>query len=227
MSESIAATGQMELHHIAFLQFTGRFAAQNQRSQLVLRKLYDWTLSLASHRHAAVALFLIAFIESSFFPIPPDILLIPMILAARSKAWRYAAICMIGSVLGGMAGYAIGHFLFDSIGQPVLNFYGYSAKFDQFRDYYNEWGAWAVFIAGVTPFPYKVITILSGVTSLDPVIFSIASILARGIRFFLIAALIWKFGPPIRNFIEKQLGLVFSIFIIGLIGGFVAIKYLI
>ncbi|AUG51717.1 YqaA family protein [Thalassospira marina] len=192
----------------------------------MLRRLYDWTLSLASHRHAAIALAVIAFVESSFFPIPPDILLIPMILAARNKAWRYATICMVASVLGGLAGYAIGHFLFESVGQPVLGFYGYASKFEQFRDYYNEWGAWAVFIAGVTPFPYKVITILSGVTGLDPVIFSVASVLARGIRFFLIAGLIWQFGPPIRDFIEKRLGLVFTIFIVGLVGGFVAIKYL-
>ncbi|OKH88772.1 YqaA family protein [Thalassospira sp. TSL5-1] len=193
----------------------------------MLRRLYDWTLSLASHRHAAIALAVIAFAESSFFPIPPDILLIPMILAARNKAWRYATICMVASVLGGLAGYAIGHFLFESVGKPVLGFYGYASKFETFRDYYNEWGAWAVFIAGVTPFPYKVITILSGVTSLDPVIFSVSSVLARGIRFFLIAALIWQFGPPIRDFIERRLGLVFTVFIVGLVGGFVAIKYLI
>ncbi len=193
----------------------------------MLRRLYDWTLSLASHRHATIALAIIAFAESSFFPIPPDILLIPMILAARNKAWRYATICMVASVLGGLAGYAIGHFLFESIGKPVLAFYGYASKFDTFRDYYNEWGAWAVFIAGITPFPYKVITILSGVTALDPVIFSISSILARGIRFFLIAGLIWQFGPPIRDFIERRLGLVFTVFIVGLVGGFVAIKYLI
>ncbi|RCK52220.1 cytochrome B561 [Thalassospira profundimaris] len=193
----------------------------------MLRRLYDWTLSLASHRHATIALAIIAFAESSFFPIPPDILLIPMILAARNKAWRYATICMVASVLGGLAGYAIGHFLFESVGKPVLAFYGYASKFETFRDYYNEWGAWAVFIAGVTPFPYKVITILSGVTSLDPVIFSVSSVLARGIRFFLIAALIWQFGPPIRDFIEKRLGLVFTVFIVGLVGGFVAIKYLI
>tara|TARA_R110000868_G_scaffold358331_1_gene619890 strand:+ start:58872 stop:59459 length:588 start_codon:yes stop_codon:yes gene_type:complete len=190
----------------------------------VLRSLYDWTLNLAAHRHAGIALFIIAFIESSIFPIPPDVLLIPMIVAAPTRAWRFALICLVGSVLGGIAGYGIGYFLFESIGQPVLQLYGYSAKFDAFRDYYNEWGAWAVFIAGVTPFPYKVITILSGVTALDPSVFMVASVLARGLRFFVIAALIWKFGPTIRDFIEKRLGLVFTIFIVVLVGGFAAIK---
>ena len=190
----------------------------------MLRSLYDWTLNLAAHRHAGIALFIIAFIESSIFPIPPDVLLIPMIVAAPTRAWRFALICLVGSVLGGIAGYGIGYFLFESIGQPVLQLYGYSAKFDAFRDYYNEWGAWAVFIAGVTPFPYKVITILSGVTALDPSVFMVASVLARGLRFFVIAALIWKFGPTIRDFIEKRLGLVFTIFIVVLVGGFAAIK---
>ncbi|OSQ47048.1 YqaA family protein [Thalassospira alkalitolerans] len=190
----------------------------------MLRSLYDWTLNLAAHRHAGIALFIIAFIESSIFPIPPDVLLIPMIVAAPTRAWRFALICLVGSVLGGIAGYGIGYFLFESIGQPVLQLYGYSAKFDAFRDYYNEWGAWAVFIAGVTPFPYKVITILSGVTALDPSVFMVASVLARGLRFFIIAALIWKFGPVIRDFIEKRLGLVFTIFVVVLVGGFVAIK---
>ena len=190
----------------------------------MLRSLYDWTLNLAAHRHAGIALFIIAFIESSISPIPPDVLLIPMIVAAPTRAWRFALICLVGSVLGGIAGYGIGYFLFESIGQPVLQLYGYSAKFDAFRDYYNEWGAWAVFIAGVTPFPYKVITILSGVTALDPSVFMVASVLARGLRFFIIAALIWKFGPVIRDFIEKRLGLVFTIFVVVLVGGFVAIK---
>jgi membrane protein YqaA with SNARE-associated domain len=147
-----------------------------------------------------------------------------MIIAAPTRAWRYALICLVGSVLGGIAGYGIGYFLFESIGQPVLQLYGYSAKFDVFRDYYNEWGAWAVFIAGISPFPYKVITILSGVTALDPAIFMVASVLARGLRFFIIAALIWKFGPVIRDFIERRLGLVFTIFVVVLVGGFAAIK---
>lgn len=190
----------------------------------MIRSLYDWTMNLAGHRHAGWTLFFIAAIESSVFPIPPDILLIPMIIAAPTRAWRYALICLVGSVLGGLVGYGIGFFLFETVGRPVLELYGYAGKFDQFRDYYNDWGAWAVFIAGVTPFPYKVITILSGVTALDPVVFTLASILARGLRFFVIAALIWKFGPVIRDFIERRLGLVFTIFIVVLVGGFAAIK---
>jgi len=192
----------------------------------VLRPLYDWTLNLAGHRHALWALAAISFVESSFFPIPPDILLIPMVLAAPTRAWKIALVCTVASVLGGMAGYGIGMFLFEEVGRPMLEFYGYGPKFAEFKATYNEWGAWAVFIAGVTPFPYKVITILSGVTALDPAVFSIASVLARGLRFFLVAALLWKFGPPIRDFIEARLGLVFTIFCVGLVGGFVAIKYL-
>tara|TARA_R110002049_G_scaffold71979_6_gene185285 strand:- start:16558 stop:17238 length:681 start_codon:yes stop_codon:yes gene_type:complete len=209
--------------HIEF-RSTHKTTLRLEGAPAVLRSLYDWTMNLAAHRHAGLALFFIAAIESSVFPIPPDILLIPMIIAAPTKAWRYALICLVGSVLGGMVGYGIGYFLFETVGQPVLQLYGYAAKFDQFRDYYNEWGAWAVFIAGVTPFPYKVITILSGVTALDPVVFTVASIFARGLRFFVIAALIWKFGPAIRDFIERRLGLLFTIFVVVLIGGFAAIK---
>jgi membrane protein YqaA with SNARE-associated domain len=193
----------------------------------VIRPLYDWTLALAGHRHALWALAAVSFIESSIFPIPPDVLLIPMVLAAPTRAWKIALVCTVSSVLGGMLGYGIGYFLFEQVGRPLLEFYGYAPKFAQFKDTYNEWGAWAVFIAGVTPFPYKVITILSGVTALDPAVFSIASVLARGLRFFLVAALLWKFGPPIKDFIEARLGLVFVVFCVGLVGGFVAIKYLI
>jgi len=130
-------------------------------------------------------------------------------------------------VLGAMLGYAIGVFLFDQIGRPLLEFYGYSDKFDEFRALYNEWGSWVVFIAGLTPFPYKVITILSGVTRLDLAIFVIASIFARGIRFFVVAALLWRFGPPIRDFIERRLGILFMLFVVLLIGGFVVIKWLV
>jgi len=183
-------------------------------------------MDLAARKDAVWALAAIAFIESSVFPIPPDVLLIPMILAARDRAWRYAAICTIGSVLGGMLGYGIGYFLFEAAGLPVLDFYGYADKFDSFRAQYNEWGAWIVFIAGVTPFPYKVITIASGATQLDPWVFTVASISARGLRFFLVAALLWWVGPPIREFIERRLGLMTVLFFVLLIGGFVVLKYL-
>jgi membrane protein YqaA with SNARE-associated domain len=193
----------------------------------MLRRLYDWTMGLAAHRHATAVLGFISFIESSIFPIPPDVLMIPMVLADRARAWRIALVCTVTSVLGAMVGYAIGVYLFEEIGRPILEFYGYSAKFEEFRGLYNEWGSWVVFTAGLTPFPYKVITILSGVTRLDLVIFIVASILARGIRFFVVAALLWKFGAPIRDFIERRLGVLFTLFVVLLIGGFVVIKWLV
>jgi len=192
----------------------------------VLRTLYDWTLAQAAKPHALSILACVAFIESSIFPIPPDILLIPMILAFRDRAWTIAGICTIASVLGGFAGYGIGMFLFDQIAQPVLSFYGYMDKFETFTELYNAWGAWIVFGAGVTPFPYKVITIASGMTGLDPVVFSIASLLARGLRFYLIAFLLWKFGGPIRVFIEAHLGKLATIFFVLLLGSFIALKFL-
>src|SRR5690606_13319700 len=166
-----------------------------------------------------------SFIESSFFPIPPDVLLIPIVLAARTQWFRIALVCTIASVAGGMFGYAIGYYLFESIGRPLLDFYGYGAQFAEFQALYNEWGAWIVFVAGVTPFPYKVITIASGVTQLDLLTFTVASTVARGMRFFVVAALLWWIGPPVRAFIEKRLGLMFTIFVVLLIGGFVAIRY--
>jgi len=190
----------------------------------LLRRLYDWTLDLAAQPYAFWALALIAFVESSIFPIPPDVVLIPMILAARDKAWKIAAVCTVASVIGGLAGYGIGHFLFEEVGRPMLAFYHYDAKFASFQDTYNEWGAWAVFIAGVTPFPYKVITILSGTTGLDLPVFIVSSVLARGLRFFIVAALLWHFGTPIRAFIEKRLGLLFVLFTVLLVGGFVVLK---
>lgn len=192
----------------------------------MLRGLYDWMLNLAAHRHARWGLALVAFAESSVFPIPPDVALVPMILADRAKAWGHAAVCTIASVVGGIAGYAIGYFLFDTLGQAILEFYGYSAAFDDFATRYNDWGAWIVFIAGVTPFPYKVITIASGVTSLNFGIFMAASILARALRFFAVASLLWWFGPPIRQFIDRYFGLLTILFTMLLIGGFLAIKWL-
>lgn len=192
----------------------------------MLRRLYDWTMAQAVTPHAMVTLALVAFIESSVFPIPPDVLIIPMVLAARHKAWRIAIVCTVASVVGGFAGYGIGMFLFDQVAEPILRFYGYMAKFSSFQELYNHWGAWIVFGAGVTPFPYKVITIASGMTGLDPLVFGLASVLARGLRFFFIAWLLWKFGAPIRAFIEAHLGKLATIFFVLLIGGFVALKFL-
>ena len=192
---------------------------------VMLQGIYKWTMRLAEHRHAGSALFAVSFIESSFFPIPPDVMLMPMVLAQRAKAWVYATIATVGSVIGGFFGYAIGFFLFEQVAKPLLSIYGYLDKFDTFALQYNDYGAWIVFFAGVTPFPYKVITIASGATVLNLFVFGIASVAARGLRFFLVAALLYWFGPPIRAFIEERLGLVLTVFLILLFGGFLAIKY--
>ena len=192
----------------------------------MLRSLYDWTMGLAAHKHALAALALIAFIESSVFPIPPDILISPMVLAARDQAWRIALIATVASVLGGLAGYAIGAGLYETIGRPVLEFYGYGEKFLSFQEVYAEWGLWIVAGAGFTPFPYKVITIASGVMDLDLATFTIASVVSRGARFLLLAGLLWYFGPPIKRFIENNLPLLATLFFVLLFGGFVAVRYL-
>lgn len=192
----------------------------------MIKALYDWTFSLAEHPRALWALAIVAFVESSVFPIPPDILMIPMIIARPSKAFVIAGVAMVASVLGGMLGYYIGWGLFESVGRPVLEFYGKADKFGEFAERYNEYGAWAVLIAGVTPFPYKVITILSGSTGLSLPVFIVSSIVARGLRFFIVAALLWKFGAPIRDFIEKRLGLMFTIFVALLLAGFAVVKFL-
>ena len=191
----------------------------------MLRRFYNWTMNLAGHRNAVSVLAIISFIESSIFPIPPDIMLIPMVLANRARAFRIAFICTVASVLGGLLGYGIGVFLFEEIGSPLLEFYGFAPKFTEFQSKYNDWGAWAVFVAGVTPFPYKVITILSGVTALDLSVFITASVAARGLRFFLVAGLLWKFGEPIRKFIEKYMGLLFVLLSGLLVGGFFIMKF--
>ncbi len=192
----------------------------------MLRPFYDWTLRVSGHRHAERWLAAVSFIESSVFPIPPDVMIVPMVLADRARAWRIALVATLASVAGGVFGYAIGSLFFEALGQPILNLYGYAEKFTSFADRYNEWGAWIVFGAGVTPFPYKVITIASGVTRLDLLVFVIASVLARGLRFFLVAGLLWYFGPLIRRLLERRLGLITIIFFVLLFGGFVAIKWL-
>lgn len=192
----------------------------------MIRRLYDWTLSWAAHPRALWVLAFVSFIESSVFPIPPDIMLIPMVLAAPHRAWLIAGVCTLASVAGGMAGYAIGFYAFETLGEPILTALGKADSFEGFRTTYNEWGAWAVLIAGVTPFPYKVITVLSGATQLSLPVFILASIVARGLRFFIVAALLWKFGAPIRDFIEKRLGLVFTAFVVVLVGAFVLLRFL-
>lgn len=193
---------------------------------MMIRRLYDWTLSLSAHPRALWALAIVAFIESSFFPIPPDLIMIPMIIAAPRKAWLIALIATVSSVIGGLFGYFIGAVLFDSMGQAIFDFYGKGDAVAGFNQRFNDYGAWAVLVAGVTPFPYKVITIMSGWTGLSLPVFIVASIIARGLRFFILAGLLWKFGAPIRTFIEKYLGLLFTLFVVLLIGGFYLVRYI-
>ena len=163
----------------------------------LLRKIYDWTLSKSRHPKATWFLALVSFTESSFFPIPPDIILIPMIIAKRINAFLYAFICTFSSVLGGVAGYCIGYFLFNSLGLLILNYYGFNNQFINFENYYHEYGIWIVLGAGFTPFPFKFITIASGVFSLNIFLFIFVSIIARGLRFYLIALLLKLFGKNI------------------------------
>lgn len=192
----------------------------------MIKRLYDWTMLWAEHRYALAALAFIAFIESSFFPIPPDILMIPMILAAPHRAFLIAGIALFSSVLGGLAGYAIGALAFEQIGQPILASLGKADAAAEFNTRFNDMGFWPVLIAGLTPFPYKVITIMSGWTGMPLGTFIVTSIIARGLRFFLVAALLWKFGPPIRDWIERRFGLATILFVAVLLGGFAAIRLL-
>lgn len=191
----------------------------------MMRRLYDWMMAKARDERAPQALFWVSFIESSFFPIPPDVMLVPMVIAQRLKAWWYATVATIGSVLGGAAGYAIGYFFFEQIGRPILEFYGKAESFGEFTTWFNEWGVWILIIKGMTPFPYKVLTITAGVTHMPFIEFMLASVVARAMRFYLVAGLLYFFGEPIREFIEKRLTLVTTAFVVLLVLGFVAIKY--
>ncbi len=190
----------------------------------MIQRLYDWTLSLAEHRHALWVLAFVAFLESSMFPIPPDIIMIPMIIARPNRAFVIAGVALGASVIGGLLGYAIGALAFEALGEPILTALGKADAMSEFATRFNDVGFWAVLIAGVTPFPYKVITIMSGVTAMPLGTFIATSILARGLRFFLVALLLWKFGAPVRDFIEKRLPLMFTLAVALLLGGFFAIK---
>lgn len=192
--------------------------------QKLIHKTYDTMLSLSAKDHAMLFLFLVAFAESSFFPIPPDVMIIPMVLATPQKAWKIAGLATFASVIGGYFGYIIGSCFFDLIAKPLLEMYNALNQFKEFENYYHLYGAWIVFGAGITPFPYKIITIASGVVHLDLFVFTIASVLARGIRFFLVAWLLKKYGAPMKVFIEKNLGWLSVLFLILLIGSFALIK---
>ena len=192
----------------------------------MIYRLYSRTLAVAAHRHAMAAMALISFAESSFLPLPPDILHVPMTLAQPRRAWLIAAVCTIASVTGGYVGYAIGYFLFDAIGLPVLEFYHMMDKYEAFKAAFAEWGAWIIVIKGLTPIPFKLVTIASGAAQFDLVTFTLASLVSRSLRFFLLAALLWRFGEPIRDFIERRLMLVTSMIAAALVGGFVVLRYL-
>jgi membrane protein YqaA with SNARE-associated domain len=193
----------------------------------LLRSLYNWTMANAKGRHAWAALFAISFAESSFFPIAPDVMLMPMVLADRKRAFLLAGWCTLASVLGGMLGYAIGSLLYDSIGQWVIRVYGYGDKIDEFRSFYAEWGAWVILIKGALPIPYKLITILSGFAGYNFGMFVILSTITRGLRFGAEAALLYRFGEPIRGFIEKRLELAMLLIVGTIIAGLIMAKYVI
>ena len=186
----------------------------------VLRKLYNLVMRLSQHKYALPALGLVSFSDSIFFPIPPDVVLIPMVIAKRNKAWLYATVCTITSVAGAIIGYLIGFYLFSEIGEYLLRLYGYQGKFNDFQHWYNSYGIIIIFIAGLTPLPYKVFTITSGFLGLPLGVFVLGSLLSRGLRYFLVSALLWWIGEPIRLFIEKYLFWVTFGFIILLISGF-------
>jgi membrane protein YqaA with SNARE-associated domain len=192
----------------------------------MLRRLYDWVMGLAAGRHAPKALAGVSFAESSFFPIPPDVMLIPMVVAKRNDAWKIATICTVASVLGGLFGYFIGMFLFEPLARPIIEFYHYTEAFENLQAWFEEWGLLIVFIAGFTPVPYKVFTIASGFAGLALPVFVLGSVVSRGARFFLVAGLLYLYGEPIRKFIEERLGLMTVVFSVLLVGGFVAIRFL-
>ena len=190
----------------------------------ILRKSYDWVLHWSETPYGPAALFLVAFIESSFFPFPPDVLLIALALGLPKKSFHFALMCTIGSVLGGMFGYYIGMAFFDLIGLKILQFYGAVTRFDQVQELYSQYGGWVVAIAGFTPIPYKVFTIASGVFSMNFPLFVIVSFFSRGARFFIVAGLIWKFGEPIKSFIDRYFNVLSVAFFIILVLGFVIVK---
>ena len=192
----------------------------------MIRSLYDWVIRLAAHPRAIPALGLVSFLESSFFPIPPDVMLIPMVLANRKKAFTIAAVCTVCSVVGGLLGYAIGYYFFETIGAWVVKTYGLQAGLERFREQFAHWGIWVILIKGLTPIPYKLVTIASGIAHFNLGVFIIASLVTRGARFFLVAALLRAYGPPIRDFIERRLTLVTSAFGALVVLGFLSLRFL-
>lgn len=191
----------------------------------MFRRLYDWTLSLSTKPGAPWALAAISFAESSFFPVPPDVILAPMSLARPDRAWYYAGICTVASVIGGLVGYAIGALLYDSLGLWLIEFYNLGGSMDQFRHAYAEYGHWIILIKGVTPIPYKLVTIASGFAGYNLLWFFGLSIVTRGIRFAMIAGLMQLFGDPIRRLLERHFGLVMGLVLFFVVGGFAVARF--
>jgi len=188
------------------------------------RRLYHWVLSWAEHPQGTWALFALAFAESSFFPIPPDVLLIALCLGRPRRAAWFACVCTAGSVLGGLAGYAIGMGLYESVGRPILEFYGLTERYVEVQDLYRRYDVWAVGIAGLTPIPYKVFTVTAGAFGISLPGFVLASIVGRGLRFGIVAALLRIWGEPAREFIDRHLGILTILFAVLLVGGFVLVR---
>jgi membrane protein YqaA with SNARE-associated domain len=193
----------------------------------MLRRLYSWTMRLAEGPHALLALVAVSFAESSFFPLPPDTLLIPMVLAQRQRAFVLAFWCTVASVLGGMFGYAIGSLLYDSVGKWIVNLYGYGQSIETFRETYAQWGAWIILLKGLTPIPYKLVTLASGFAGYNFGLFVLLSIVTRSLRFFLVAGLLYVYGEPIRGFLERRLEAVALGMVAVIISGFVIVKYVV
>lgn len=192
----------------------------------MLRKSYDWIISYANKPQAIWVLAAISFAESSFFPLPPDPLYIAMILADKKRTWILAIVCTLTSVLGGILGYLIGSFLFDTLGQWIIQSYGLQESFLQLQNKFLEWGFWIIALKGLTPIPYKIVTITSGVVGINMVTFLMASIIARGFRFFMVAGLLWHYGPDIKRFIDKNLTFVTILSLAALAVGFILLKYI-
>jgi membrane protein YqaA with SNARE-associated domain len=192
----------------------------------MLRRLYDWCIAAADKPYATWLIGAVSFVESSFFPVPPDVMLIPMSLARPDKAWFYATVCTLASVAGGVLGYFIGAVLYDSVGAWLIHLYGYGNKVEAFRQAYAQWGTWIILIKGVTPIPYKIVTIASGFAGYNFFMFVLLSFVARGMRFFLLAFLLNRYGKEARAIIEERLGLWVTIGAIVLVAGVIAALYL-
>jgi membrane protein YqaA with SNARE-associated domain len=192
----------------------------------MLRRLYDWCIAAADKPYAAWLMGIVSFVESSFFPVPPDAMLIPMSLARPDRAWFYATICTLSSVAGGVLGYFIGAVLYDSVGLWVIRLYGMGAKIEAFRDAYAQWGSWIILFKGLTPIPYKLVTIASGFAGYSFVMFVLLSLVARGMRFYAVAFLLNRYGAQARAIIEERLGFWVSVSAAALVGGIIVAVYL-